>query len=140
MSDSSDPLETLLQRPTSNPEWLAMIAYGLLIFLYLNQDTSLLTLSSVLGFMLMISSKYLKTSESTNDTAKIVQTWGYVFLVLGLGFDEWRDALATLAYGMVIIDIPGAVALVNFVLALNVGDSHGWGKSLALLALIIYNS
>jgi hypothetical protein len=134
---ADDPFTMVLQTPASSPEWLAMAAYGLLIYLYLSKDTSIRTLSTVSGYTLLFLSKYLKGKEKP--VYREIQTWGYLFVALGLGFDKWRDAFAVFAYGLAIADVAAARHLVSMVLALNVLDGGSVGLVTARMALIAYH-
>lgn len=136
-NEAADSLNSLMQKPTSSPEWLAMVAYGLLIYLYVSKDASLKTLSTVAGYSLLFGSKYLKQHHSPN--YEILQTWGYVFVVLGLSFDRWRDAFAVFAYGLGTANVDQARHLISFLLALNVLDGGSPGLVAARMALIAYH-
>ena len=136
-SQSPDVLDSLLKKPTSSPEWLAMAAYGLLIYLSLSKDTSLRTLSTVSGYSLLFFSKYLKGQHIPD--YRTLQTWGYVFVTMGLNFSKWRDAFAVLAYGLSIAQVEEARHLISMVLALKLQDGGGLGMTSALLALIAYH-
>lgn len=133
----ADPLDAVLKTPESSPEWLAMGAYGLLIYLYLSTDTSLKTLSTVSGYTLLFLSKYLKGQKKPE--YREIQTWGYVFVTLGLSFDKWRDAFAIFAYGLAIADVAAARHLISMVLALSVLDGGSAGLVAARMALIAYH-
>ncbi len=137
MASTDDPLDTILKKPESSPEWLAMGAYGLLIYLYLSKDMSLKSLSTVSGYTLLFLSKYL--SSQKNPVYKEIQTWGYVFVTLGLSFEKWRDAFAIFAYALGIADVAAARHLISMVLALNVLDGGSAGLVAARMALIAYH-
>lgn len=132
-----DPLAVVLKKPESSPEWLAMAAYGLLIYLYLSKDTSIRSLSTVSGYTLLFLSKYLKGQKKP--AYREIQTWGYLFVALGLGFDKWRDAFAIFAYGLAIADVAAARHLISMVLALSVLDGGSAGLVTARMALIAYH-
>lgn len=134
---ADDPLDAVLKKPESTPEWLAMGAYGLLIYLYLSKDTSLRTLSTVSGYTMLFLSKYLKGRGKPE--YRTIQTWGYLFVTLGLSFEKWRDAFAIFAYGLAIADVAAARHLISMVLALNVQDGGSVGLVAARLALIAYH-
>ena len=137
-----DPVNILMERSTSSPEWLAMAAYGLLVGLYLNADSSPRTLSTVLGYSFLFISKFLKSKDSAHvkDTrVKILQTWGYLFVILGLSLTKWRDAVAIFAYGLAIAEVEFATTLIAFVLTLNLQDSHSLWMAAARMALVVYN-
>lgn len=136
-STADDPLGTVLKTPTSSPDWLAMGAYGLLIYLYVSKDTSIRTLSTVSGYTLLFLSKYLKGQK--NAAYVEIQTWGYVFVALGLGFHKWRDAFAIFAYGLAIADVSEARHLISMVLALSILDGGGAAMATARMALIAYH-
>jgi heme exporter protein D len=133
-----DPLQFIMDRPTSSPEWLAMGAYGVLIYLYVKSDMTIRNVSTVAGYSMLILSKYLKKKEGFEKTYKIVQNWGLVLVILGLKFDHWRDAFAVAGYGGLIAGYQEANAVVAFVLALSVQDSHSIAMALARMALIVY--
>lgn len=114
-----------------------MTAYGLLIYLYLSADTSIHTLSTVSGYSLLFFSKYLKGQK--RPAYRTLQTWGYVFVTLGLTFTNWRDAFAVLAYGLSIANVEEARHLISMVLALKLQDGGGVGMTSALVALIAYH-
>lgn len=137
---SDDPIQLLLERPTSSPEWLAMAAYGLLIYLYLETSNSLQALSSIAGYSCLFLSKFFKNQKQLDDPRpKILQTWGFIFIIGGFSFDKWLDAFSIFAYGMMVAEAPTAEVLVSLALALRIRGASSIQMSIAQLALIIYN-
>lgn len=134
-----DPVNLIMERSTSSPEWLAMAAYGVLVVLYLRADSSPRTFSTVIGYSLLFTSKFLKSKDLKDPRVKILQTWGYLFVILGLSLTQWRDAVAIFAYALAIAEVEVANTLIAFVLALNLQDSKSLEMAAARMALVIYN-
>lgn len=134
-----DPVNVLMERSTSSPEWLAMAAYALLAILYLNAESSAHTFSTVIGYSLLFISKFLKQKNPKDERVKILQNWGYLFVILGLHLTRWRDAVAIFAYALAIAQVPIASTLIALVLALNVQDSKTLAMAAARMALVVYN-
>ena len=115
-----------------------MAAYGLLIYLSLGNVHSFQALSTIGGYCLLFLSKYVKQRDN-KDSSKILQTWGYVFVALGLDFDRWLDALAVFAYSLAIADVEASNILIALVLTLNIPTTESFGRLAAILSLIVYN-
>ena len=131
-------VDSTMQAATS-PEWLAMAAYGLLIFVYVQGPViDLRTVSTVLGYSLLLLSKVLKDKKK-EEWEFVARAWGYVFVSLGFSFHHVRDAVAVLAYAMSLANIEGANTLLSSVLALKIRDSTTLGPILGRVALVIYS-
>ncbi len=120
------------------PEPLAVSSYVILIYLYVTAPgATWRTTSAALGYTLLLLSKRAGADETQKAIAK---TWGYVFLAVGLDYDQWRDAVAVLSYALSIAGLYGSEALNSMVQALNVRDATEVLPTIARIALVLYNT
>lgn len=120
-----------------SPEWLAMMAYAVLVGAYITSGLTFRSLSTITGYTLLFLSKYHKTKHAM-ERAKQLQALGYAAVLAGLSFHHWRDAFSVVGYTLAIADVSGADTLLALILALSARDTHVLPLLIARIALVVY--
>lgn len=129
-------IQSLVDHSNQSPEWLAMSAYAILVYITIKNSLNFKTFASVSGYTLLFFSKYYKVK---NDPRwRYLQAYGYAAVLAGLSFKHWRDAFAVAGYALAIAEVDEANVILASVLAASAHDANSWAVLVARGALIAY--